>query len=72
MKQFLILVWLLYSFYIPSYSQVFTDSNLPIIILNTDGGVVIPDSPRVFADMKIIYRGQVCVIMLPIRTLLHI
>jgi hypothetical protein len=40
-----------------SYSQIFTDSNLPVILINTDGGIEIPDSPRVLADMKIIYRG---------------
>jgi hypothetical protein len=32
-------------------------SNLPIVIINTDGGAVIPDDPRVLANMKIIYRG---------------
>jgi hypothetical protein len=32
-------------------------SNLPIVIINTDGGVSIPDDPRVLANMKIIYRG---------------
>jgi hypothetical protein len=40
-----------------SFSQSFTDSNLPIVIINTDGGVEIPDNPRVLATMKIIYRG---------------
>lgn len=58
MKRFLILVFLLYSFSKPSYSQSFTDSNLPIVIINTDGGIAIPDNPRVFATMKIIYRGE--------------
>ena len=38
-------------------SQSFTDSNLPIVIINTDGSVNIPDAPRVFANMKIIYKG---------------
>lgn len=38
-------------------SQTFTDSNLPIVIITTDGGVDIPDDPRVMANMKIIYRG---------------
>jgi hypothetical protein len=37
-----------------AYSQVFTNSNLPIVIINTDGGVYIPDDPRVLASMKII------------------
>jgi hypothetical protein len=41
-----------------SYSQVFTDSNLPIVLINTDGGAEIPDDPRILATMKIIYRGD--------------
>jgi len=41
-----------------SFGQVFTDSNLPIIIINTDNGTYIPDDPRVFAHMKIIYQGE--------------
>ena len=36
----------------------FTSSNLPIVIINTDGGISIPDDPRVMADMKIINRGE--------------
>ncbi|MFH0841454.1 MAG: CotH kinase family protein [Bacteroidota bacterium] len=39
-------------------AQTFTDSNLPIVIINTDGNVSIPDDPRVKANMKIIYRGE--------------
>jgi len=39
-------------------SQTLTDSNLPIVIINTDGAVEIPDSPRVLGDMKIIFRGE--------------
>jgi hypothetical protein len=38
-------------------AQTFTDSNLPIVIINTDGGASIPDEPGVLATMKIIYRG---------------
>ena len=57
MKRFLCLVCLVYCICITSFSQSFTDSNLPIILINTDGGVYIPDSPRIFATMKIIYRG---------------
>jgi hypothetical protein len=41
-----------------SVAQIFTDSNLPIVIINTDGGVIIPDDPRVLASMKIINRGN--------------
>jgi hypothetical protein len=40
-----------------SYAQIFSDTNLPIIIINTDGGATITDDPRVFGEMKIIYRG---------------
>jgi CotH kinase protein/Lamin Tail Domain/Secretion system C-terminal sorting domain len=57
MRQFFPLLFLLYSFSKPSYSQSFTDSNLPIVIINTDGGVAIPDVSRVLGSMKIIYRG---------------
>jgi hypothetical protein len=58
MKRFFILVCFFYCSYISAYSQIFTDSNLPIVLINTDGGVEIPDSPRVLATMKIIYRGN--------------
>lgn len=45
--------------YCVSYSLFaqLTDSNLPIVIINTDNGFDIPDAPRVSATMKIIYRG---------------
>jgi hypothetical protein len=39
-------------------AQSFTDSNLPIVIINTDGNTSIPDQPRVGATMKIIYSGE--------------
>jgi hypothetical protein len=58
MKLFLLLTGILFSLSRLSYSQVFNDSNLPIILINTDGGVEIPDQPRVLANMKIIYRGE--------------
>jgi len=38
-------------------AQSFTNSNLPIVIINTDGGADIPDNPRILASLKIIYRG---------------
>ncbi len=38
-------------------TQIFTDSNLPIVVIYTDGGVEIADDPRVLGTMKIIYRG---------------
>jgi hypothetical protein len=37
-------------------SQTFTDSNLPIIIIEIDNGDEILDDPRVFGSMKIIKR----------------
>jgi hypothetical protein len=58
MKRYLSLISLLFCIYVSSYSQIFTDSNLPIVLINTDGGVDIPDAPRVFADMTIIFRGE--------------
>ncbi|MBP5644162.1 MAG: CotH kinase family protein [Bacteroidales bacterium] len=39
-----------------SLAQTFTDSNLPIVIIDTDGGVTIPDEPKVLATMKIIWH----------------
>jgi spore coat protein CotH len=48
----------LWVFLTPAASpQGFTDSNLPIIIINTDRSAEIVDDPRVRANMKIIYRG---------------
>lgn len=38
-------------------AQDFTSSNLPIVMITTDGGAYIPDNNRVLATMKIIYRG---------------
>jgi len=57
MKRYLGLICLYYCFNIISYSQTFSESNLPIVLINTDGGVEIPDSPRIFANMKVIFRG---------------
>ena len=36
--------------------QILTDSNLPIVIIETDGGVPIPDEPKVLATMRIIWH----------------
>lgn len=58
MKRYLICIYLITSVFLVSNSQTFTDSNLPILLINTDGGVNIPDSPRVPGSMKIIYRGE--------------
>jgi spore coat protein CotH len=37
-------------------AQILTDSNLPIVVIETDGGVTIPDEPRVYGNMKIIWH----------------
>jgi hypothetical protein len=36
----------------------FTSSNLPILIIDTDGGVGIPDDPKVDAEMKIAFNTE--------------
>jgi len=40
-----------------AFCQSFTDSNLPIVIISTDGSLSIMDEPKVKATMKIIDRG---------------
>ena len=37
-------------------AQTFTDSNLPIVVIETDDGVNIPDEPKVLGTMKIIWH----------------
>ena len=39
-----------------AWAQILTDSNLPIVVIETDGGVSIPDEPKVLATMKIIWH----------------
>ena len=58
MKRFLIFFSIFLLIGRLSYSQNFTDSSLPIVIITTDGSVGIPDSYRAPANMKIIYRGS--------------
>ena len=41
-----------------AFAQTFTDSNLPIVIINTDGAAPILDDPRVLASFRIIWRGE--------------
>ena len=38
------------------FAQNFTDSNLPIVIINTDNNAPIPDEPKVLGNMKIIWH----------------
>ncbi len=42
--------------YLTVSAQTLTSSNLPIIVINT-GGFIIPDEPKITADMGIIYNG---------------
>lgn len=37
-------------------AQILHDSNLPIVVIETDGGVTIPDEPKVLGTMKIIWH----------------
>lgn len=37
-------------------AQILTDSNLPIVVIETDGGVTIPDEPKVLGTMRIIWH----------------
>ena len=37
-------------------AQAFTDSNLPIVVIETDGGASIPEEPKILATMKIIWH----------------
>ena len=57
MRLFSIYSILLFIFCLPVTAQTFTSSNLPIVLITTDGGVSIPDEPGVLGNMKIIYRG---------------
>lgn len=36
--------------------QILSDSNLPIVIIETDNGTSIPDEPRVYGNMKVIWH----------------
>lgn len=60
----LILISIILIFVIPAEAQTFTDSNLPIVIINTDINPAtgrpteIPDEPKVSATMKIIFRAD--------------
>ncbi len=51
-----IIALLLVLFSLSVLAQNFTDSNLPIVVIDTDGGVNIPDEPKVSGTMKIIWH----------------
>jgi hypothetical protein len=38
------------------HAQTFTSSNLPVVIINTNGQTI-PDEPKIMADMGIVYNG---------------
>ena len=48
-------LFIFFSFFI-SYAQTFTSSNLPLVVINTNGQTII-DDPKIFADMGIIWNG---------------
>jgi len=61
-SSFLFLLFLLILFKYPIHAQILTDSNLPIVVINTDldpntgQPQIIPDEPKIPATMKIIYH----------------
>jgi hypothetical protein len=57
MRRLLTLTFPFFLLLLPLHGQTFTDSNLPIVVITTDGGASIPDEPGVKGNMKIIYRG---------------
>ncbi len=55
MKKFAVLVFMIMCSWW-AHGQILTDSNLPIVVIETDNGVTIPDDPRVYGNMKIIWH----------------
>ena len=53
-KGIVCILFLITSLLVPA--QNFTDSNLPIVVIETDGHVTIPDEPKVLGTMKIIWH----------------
>ena len=53
-KSIIALLLVLFSW--TAMAQNFTDSNLPIVVIETDGGVNIPDEPKVPGTMRIIWH----------------
>ena len=50
------MIWMLLVMGLGLHAQILTDSNLPIVVIETDGGVAIPDEPKVLATMKIVWH----------------
>ncbi|MRR20381.1 secretion system protein Por, partial [bacterium] len=57
MRKIVIYIIFLFVVLIQLRGQTLTDSNLPIVIISTDGGLNILDEPKIKATMKIIDRG---------------
>ena len=55
-KRIVAIFFLLFGF-LYSSAQTLTSSNLPIIVINTNGQTI-PDEPKITADMGIIYNGN--------------
>ena len=55
MKKYII-AFLLVTLSLAANAQAFTDSNLPIVVIETDGGTSIPEEPKILATMKIIWH----------------
>lgn len=51
-----VLSFLLLMASVVAHAQILTSSNLPIVVIETDGGVSIPDEPKVPGTMKIIWH----------------
>lgn len=59
MKKLLVDFWVIISWIFSTFpitAQTLTESNLPIIIINTNGQTI-PDEPKITADLRIIWRG---------------
>ena len=56
MRYKILVILSIFLFPFRSLSQNFTDSNLPIVVIETDGHVNIPDEPKVLGTMKIIWH----------------
>ena len=54
--KFLIVLLVLISLRFYSFSQTFTSSNLPLVVINTNGQTI-KDDPKIFVDMGIIWNG---------------
>ena len=52
----IIVAFFFFALALTAKAQNFTDSNLPIVVIETDGGVNIPDEPKVSGTMKIIWH----------------